>query len=416
MPNFENLKRTDEEVYSAIEKELSRQRNKIELIASENFVSDSVMEAMGSYMTNKYAEGYPGARYYGGCEYVDVVENLARDRVKKLYGAEHANVQPHSGAQANMAVYFAVLQPGDTVLGMNLSHGGHLTHGSKVNSSGKLYNFIPYGVDEKTGRIDYDELERLAIENKPKLILAGASAYAREIDFKRIREIADKTDSIFMVDMAHIAGIVAAGLHQNPVKYADIVTSTTHKTLRGPRGGIILCKEKYAKQIDKAIFPGTQGGPLMHVIAAKAVCFGEALKPEFKEYQKQVLKNAKVLADELLKLGFNLVSGGTDNHLILIDLRNKKITGKELETRLDNVGITVNKNTVPFDTEKPMITSGIRIGTPAVTTRGFKEEDMIKIANLINMTVENYEKKQEEIREEVNKICKKYPLYKGNMM
>ena len=411
MPSFENLKKTDEEVYSAIKNELNRQKNKIELIASENFVSDDVMEAMGSYMTNKYAEGYPGARYYGGCEYVDVVENLARERAKKIYGAEHANVQPHSGAQANMAVYFAVLQPGDTVLGMNLSHGGHLTHGSKVNSSGKLYNFIPYGVDEKTGRIDYDELEKLAIENKPKLILAGASAYAREIDFKRIREIADKTDSIFMVDMAHIAGLVAAGLHQNPVQYADIVTSTTHKTLRGPRGGLILCKEKYAKQIDKAIFPGTQGGPLMHVIAAKAVCFGEALKPEFKEYQKQIIKNAKVLAEELLKLGFNLVSGGTDNHLILIDLRNKGITGKELETRLDNVGITVNKNAVPFDTEKPMITSGIRIGTPAVTTRGFKEEDMIEIANLINITVENYEEKQEEIRQEVNKICEKYPLY-----
>ena len=362
-------------------------------------------------MTNKYAEGYPRARYYGGCEYVDIVEDLARDRAKKLYGAEHANVQPHSGAQANMAVYFAILQPGDTVLGMNLSHGGHLTHGSKVNSSGKLYNFIPYGVDQKTGRIDYDELERLAIENKPKLILAGASAYAREIDFKRIREIADKTNSIFMVDMAHIAGLVAAGLHQNPVEYADIVTSTTHKTLRGPRGGLILCNEKYAKQIDKSIFPGIQGGPLMHVIAAKAVCFGEALKPEFKEYQKQVVKNAKVLAEELVNLGFNLVSGGTDNHLILIDLRNKEITGKELETRLDNVGITVNKNAVPFDTEKPMITSGIRIGTPAVTTRGFKEEDMIKIANLINMTVENYDEKQDEIREEVNKICEKYPLY-----
>ena len=367
-------------------------------------------------MTNKYAEGYPRARYYGGCEYVDIVEDLARDRAKKLYGAEHANVQPHSGAQANMAVYFAILQPGDTVLGMNLSHGGHLTHGSKVNSSGKLYNFIPYGVDQKTGRIDYDELERLAIENKPKLILAGASAYAREIDFKRIREIADKTNSIFMVDMAHIAGLVAAGLHQNPVEYADIVTSTTHKTLRGPRGGLILCNEKYAKQIDKSIFPGIQGGPLMHVIAAKAVCFGEALKPEFKEYQKQVVKNAKVLAEELVNLGFNLVSGGTDNHLILIDLRNKEITGKELETRLDNVGITVNKNAVPFDTEKPMITSGIRIGTPAVTTRGFKEEDMIKIANLINMTVENYDEKQDEIREEVNKICEKYPLYEENKM
>lgn len=411
MPSFENLKNTDEEVYGAIKNELKRQRNKIELIASENFVSNSVMEAMGSYMTNKYAEGYPRARYYGGCEYVDVVEDLARERVKKLFGAEHANVQPHSGAQANMAVYFAVLEPGDTVLGMNLSHGGHLTHGSPVNFSGKLYNFIPYGVSEKTGRIDYDELEKLAIENSPKLILAGASAYPREIDFERIRKIADKTNSIFMVDMAHIAGLVAAGLHQNPVKYADIVTTTTHKTLRGPRGGLILCKEKYAKKIDKAIFPGIQGGPLMHVIAGKAVCFGEALKPEFKEYQKQIVKNAKALAGELLKLGFDLVSGGTDNHLILIDLRNKGITGKELEKRLDDVGITVNKNAVPFDTEKPTITSGIRVGTPAVTTRGFKEEDMVKIADLIDMTVTDYENKKEVIREEVGKICKKYPLY-----
>ena len=411
MPSFEKLKREDREVYDAIENELKRQRNKIELIASENFVSDAVMEAMGSYMTNKYAEGYPHARYYGGCEYVDVVEDLARERVKKLFGAEHANVQPHSGAQANMAVYFALLEPGDTVLGMNLAHGGHLTHGSKVNTSGKLYNFIPYGVDKETGRIDYDELERLAIENKPKLILAGASAYARIIDFARIKEIADKVGSLFMVDMAHIAGLVAAGLHPNPVEYADVVTSTTHKTLRGPRGGLILCKEKYAKQIDKAIFPGVQGGPLMHVIAGKAVCFGEALKPEFKEYQKQIVKNAKALADELVKLGFNLVSGGTDNHLMLIDLRNKGITGKELETRLDDVGITVNKNAVPFDTEKPTITSGIRIGTPAVTTRGFKEEDMIKIAKLIDMTVEHYEDKKDEIRKEVTSICKKYPLY-----
>ena len=411
MPNFDNLKNTDKEIYDAIEEELNRQRNKIELIASENFVSNSVMEAMGSYMTNKYAEGYPGHRYYGGCECVDIAENLAIERAKKLFGAEYANVQPHSGAQANMSVYFAVLEPGDTVLGMNLAHGGHLTHGSKVNSSGKLYNFIPYGVDEKTGRIDYDELERLAIENNPKLILAGASAYPREIDFKRIREIADKTESIFMVDMAHIAGLVAAGLHQNPVEYADIVTTTTHKTLRGPRGGLILCKEKYGKAIDKALFPGTQGGPLMHVIAAKAVCFGEALKPEFKEYQKQIVKNAKVLSEELVKLGFNLVSGGTDNHLMLIDLRNKGITGKELEERLDDVGITTNKNSVPFDTEKPMITSGIRIGTPAVTTRGFKEEEMVKIAQLINMTVENYEDKKEEIRAEVAAICAKFPLY-----
>ena len=411
MPSFDNLKKTDKEIYDSIEKELERQRNKIELIASENFVSNSVMEAMGSYMTNKYAEGYPSHRYYGGCEYVDIAENIAIERAKKLFGAEHANVQPHSGAQANMTVYFAVLNPGDTVLGMNLAHGGHLTHGSKVNSSGKLYNFIPYGVDEKTGRIDYDELEKLAIENKPKMILAGASAYPREIDFKRIKEIADKTKSIFMVDMAHIAGLVAAGIHQNPVEYADIVTSTTHKTLRGPRGGLILCKQKYAKAINKALFPGTQGGPLMHVIAAKGVCFGEALKPEFKQYQKQIVKNAKVLSEELLKLGFNLVSGGTDNHLILIDLRNKQITGKELERKLDDVGITVNKNAVPFDTQKPSITSGIRIGTPAVTTRGLKEEDMVKIANLINMVVEDYEGKKEEIHNEVAKICKKYPLY-----
>ena len=411
MPSFENLKNTDIEIYNAIEKELERQRNKIELIASENFVSNSIMEANGSYMTNKYAEGYPGVRYYGGCEYVDIAEKLAIERVKKIFGAEHANVQPHSGAQANMTVYFAILEPGDTVLGMNLSHGGHLTHGSKVNSSGKLYNFIPYGLNEKTGTIDYEELEKLAIEHKPKLILAGASAYPREIDFKRIKEIADKVGSLFMVDMAHIAGLVAAGLHQNPVEYADIVTSTTHKTLRGPRGGLILCKEEFRSKIDKALFPGTQGGPLMHTIAAKAVCFGEALKPEFKEYQNQVIKNAKVLAEELLKYGFNLVSGGTDNHLILIDLRNKKITGKELETRLDDVGITVNKNSVPFDTEKPSITSGIRIGTPAVTTRGFKEGDMIKIAKLINMTVENYQDKKEEIRNEVANICEKYPLY-----
>jgi len=411
MPSFENLKTEDKEIYDSIMKELERQQNKIELIASENFVSKSVMEAMGSYMTNKYAEGYPSHRYYGGCEYVDIAENIARDRLKEIFGAEHANVQPHSGAQANMAVYNAILTPGDTVLGMNLSHGGHLTHGSKVNSSGKLYNFIPYGVEEKTGVINYDELEALSIENKPKLIVAGASAYARIIDFEKISKIAKKVNALFMVDMAHIAGLVAAGLHPNPVPYADFVTSTTHKTLRGPRGGIILCKEEYAKIIDKSVFPGIQGGPLMHVIAAKAVCFGEALKPEFKEYQKQIVKNAKVLSEELIKLGFNLVSGGTDNHLILIDLRNKGITGKELETRLDDIGITVNKNSVPFDTEKPAITSGIRIGTPAVTTRGFKEEEMIKIANLINMTVENYEDKKEEIREEVKAICDKFKLY-----
>ncbi len=409
MPSFENLKAEDIQVYDAIMKELNRQRNKIELIASENFVSPSVMEAMGSYLTNKYAEGYPAHRYYGGCEYVDIVEDLARDRVKEIFGAEHANVQPHSGAQANMAVYAALLQPGDTVLGMNLSHGGHLTHGSKVNASGKLYNFIPYGLNEKNGRIDYDEVERLALEHKPKLILAGASAYPRIIDFERFREIADKVGCYFMVDMAHIAGLVAAGLHPNPVEYADVVTSTTHKTLRGPRGGLILCKEKYAQVIDKAIFPGTQGGPLMHVIAAKAVCFKEALKPDFKTYQEQIIKNSAVLAEELLKLNFNLVSGGTDNHLILIDLRNKHITGKELETKLDDVGITVNKNAVPFDTEKPSITSGIRIGTPAVTTRGFKEDDMKEIAHLINMVVEN--KNTEEIKQRVKKLCEKHPLY-----
>ena len=409
MPSLENLKAEDIQVYDAIMKELNRQRNKIELIASENFVSPSVMEAMGSYLTNKYAEGYPAHRYYGGCEYVDIVEDLARDRVKEIFGAEHANVQPHSGAQANMAVYSALLQPGDTVLGMNLSHGGHLTHGSKVNASGKLYNFIPYGLNEKNGRIDYDEVERLALEHKPKLILAGASAYPRIIDFERFREIADKVGSYFMVDMAHIAGLVAAGLHPNPVEYADVVTSTTHKTLRGPRGGLILCKEKYAQVIDKAIFPGTQGGPLMHVIAAKAVCFKEALKPDFKTYQEQIIKNSAVLAEELLKLNFNLVSGGTDNHLILIDLRNKHITGKELETKLDDVGITVNKNAVPFDTEKPSITSGIRIGTPAVTTRGFKEDDMKEIAQLINMVVEN--KNTEEIKQRVKKLCEKHPLY-----
>lgn len=409
MADFKFLENTDIETYDAIMKELNRQRNKIELIASENFVSDSVMEAMGSYMTNKYAEGYPGHRYYGGCEYVDIVENLARDRAKKLFNAEYANVQPHSGAQANMAVYVALLQPGDTVLGMNLSHGGHLTHGSKVNASGKLYNFIPYGLNEQTGQIDYDEVEKLALDYKPKLILAGASAYSRIIDFKKFKKIADKIGCYFMVDMAHIAGLVATGLHPNPVEYADVVTSTTHKTLRGPRGGLILCKEKYGTLIDKAVFPGTQGGPLMHVIAAKAVCFKEALRPGFRTYQEQIVKNAHILADELLKLGFTLVSGGTDNHLILIDLRNKHITGKELETKLDDVGITVNKNSVPFDTEKPTITSGIRIGTPAVTTRGFKEDDMKEIAALINMVVENIN--PDEVKNRVHKLCEKYPLY-----
>lgn len=409
--DFKNLEKEDIEVYNAIQNEKKRQQNKLELIASENFVSYAVMEAMGSYMTNKYAEGYPGNRYYAGCQNVDVVENLARERLKEIFGAEYANVQPHSGAQANMAVYNAVLDYGDTVMGLNLSHGGHLTHGSKVNSSGKLYNFIPYGINKETGRIDYDEVERLALENKPKLIVTGASAYPREIDFRRFKEIADKVGAMLMVDMAHIAGLVAAGLHQNPVEYADFVTSTTHKTLRGPRGGIILCKEKYGKIIDKSVFPGIQGGPLMHVIAAKAVCFKEALTDEFKEYQKQIVKNAKAMADELEKLGFNMVSGGTDNHLILIDLRNKGITGKELEVRLDEVGMTVNKNAVPFDTEKPSITSGIRVGTPAVTTRGLKENDCREIANLISLVVDNFENNKNKVVEKVKEICEKYPLY-----
>ena len=409
--DFKNLEKEDLEVYNAICAEKKRQQDKLELIASENFVSYAVMEAMGSYMTNKYAEGYPGHRYYAGCQNVDIVEDLARERLKKIFGAEHANVQPHSGAQANMAVYNAILEPGDTVMGLDLSHGGHLTHGSKVNSSGKLYNFISYGLNKETETVDYEEVERLALEYKPKLIVTGASAYPRKIDFKRFREIADKVEAMLMVDMAHIAGLVAAGLHQNPVEYADFVTSTTHKTLRGPRGGIILCKEKYAKIIDKAIFPGTQGGPLMHVIAAKAVCFKEALTEDFKEYQKQIIKNSQAMADEFKKLGFKMVSGGTDNHLILIDLRNKGVTGKELEERLDEVGITVNKNSVPFDTEKPTITSGIRVGTPAITTRGLKEDDAREIARLISLVCENFEEKKEEVIERVSQLCKKYPLY-----
>jgi len=409
--DFKNLQLEDPEVYNAIQNEKKRQQNKLELIASENFVSYSVMEAMGSFMTNKYAEGYPKNRYYAGCDYVDIVEDLARDRLKEIFGAEHANVQPHSGAQANMAVYNAILETGDTVMGLNLSHGGHLTHGSKVNSSGKLYNFVSYGLNKDTGLIDYEEVERLALEYKPKLIVTGASAYSREIDFKRFKEIADKVDAMLMVDMAHIAGLVAAGLHQNPVQYADFVTSTTHKTLRGPRGGIILCKEKYAKQIDKAVFPGIQGGPLMHVIAAKAVCFKEALTDEFKEYQKQIIKNAQAMADELSKLGFQMVSGGTDNHLILIDLRNKGITGKELSDRLDEVGITVNKNSVPYDTEKPSITSGIRVGTPAITTRGLKEYDAREIARMISLICDDFEKNKDIVKGQVENICKKYPLY-----
>ncbi len=409
--NFDKVREIDSEVYEAMGLELGRQRNKIELIASENFVSEAVMQAMGSPLTNKYAEGYPGKRYYGGCEYVDIVENLAIERAKKLFGAEHANVQPHSGAQANMAVFFAALKPGDTVLSMSLAHGGHLSHGSPVNMSGKYFNIVPYGVTEDQQVIDYDEVRRLALECKPKLILAGASAYPRTIDFEKFSEIAKEVGAYFMVDMAHIAGLVAAGLHPNPVPYADFVTTTTHKTLRGPRGGLILCKEEHAKMINKAIFPGIQGGPLMHVIAAKAVCFKEALSDEFKAYQAQIVKNAKVLSEELLKKGFNLVSGGTDNHLMLVDLRPFSITGKEAEHRLDEIGITVNKNAIPFDPEKPGVTSGIRVGTPAVTTRGMKEEDMVEIADLIYLTISDFENSADAIRERVAKLCAKYPLY-----
>ncbi|MCR1897897.1 serine hydroxymethyltransferase [Irregularibacter muris] len=409
--NFEKVQKVDPQVAEAMKLELNRQRNNIELIASENFVSPAVMQAMGSPLTNKYAEGYPGKRYYGGCEYVDIVEDLARDRLKELFGAEHANVQPHSGAQANMAVYFAFLKPGDKVLGMNLSHGGHLTHGSPVNISGTYFDFIDYGVDKDRETINYEELEKSALENKPKMIVAGASAYPRIIDFERISKITNKINAYFMVDMAHIAGLVAAGLHPNPVPFADFVTSTTHKTLRGPRGGIILCKEKYAKAIDKAIFPGTQGGPLMHVIAAKAVSFKEALTSEFKKYQQQILNNARALAETLKEKGFKLVSDGTDNHLILMDLRNHNITGKDAEKRLDEVGVTVNKNTIPFDPESPFITSGIRIGTPAVTTRGMKEEDMKEIAEIIHLTLTQWDNSQDKIREMVANLCRRYPLY-----
>ncbi len=404
------IAQTDKEVADAMQLELDRQKRNIELIASENIVSPAVMAAMGSVLTNKYAEGYPAKRYYGGCECVDIVENIAIERAKQLFGAEHVNVQPHSGSQANFAVYNAFLKPGDTVIGMSLDCGGHLTHGSPANLSGKLYNFVPYGVTEE-GFIDYDELERLACEVKPKLIVAGASAYPRTIDFRRIGKIAKLAGSLFMVDMAHIAGLVAAGLHESPVPFADFVTTTTHKTLRGPRGGMILCKEEYAKEIDKAIFPGSQGGPLMHVIAGKAVCFGEALKPEFKVYQEQIVKNAKALAGALLEKGFNLVSGGTDNHLMLVDLRPFSITGKELEKRLDTVYITVNKNAIPNDPEKFFITSGVRIGTAAVTSRGLVEEDMVKIAQLIYLAATDYENSADKIREEVNAICAKCPIY-----
>ena len=408
---FDELSAYDNEIYTACESELERQKRNIELIASENIVSKAVLLAAGSVLTNKYAEGYPSKRYYGGCQCVDVVEEIARSRAKELFGAEHVNVQPHSGANANLAVFFALLNPGDTVMGMNLQQGGHLSHGSPVNISGKYFNVVPYGVDEKTERIDYDEMEKIALQCKPKLIVAGASAYSRIIDFKRCREIADKVGAYLMVDMAHIAGLVAAGLHPSPIPYAHVVTTTTHKTLRGPRGGMILCKEDFAKQIDKAVFPGTQGGPLMHIIAAKAVALGEALTDEFKDYQKQVVKNAAVLADELMKRGVNIVSGGTDNHLMLLDLRSKGITGKELEHRLDEVRITANKNTIPNDPQSPFVTSGLRIGTPAVTTRGFKEPEMKLIAGWISDIINDFDGNRERVLGEVQKLCKNYLLY-----
>lgn len=409
--NFVNLKNEDKEICDLMEKELKRQEEGIELIASENFASEAVMEAMGSHLTNKYAEGYPGKRYYGGCGVVDQVEEIARNRAKELFGAEHVNVQPHSGSQANMAVYFTILKPGDTVLGMDLSHGGHLTHGSPVNFSGKLFNFVSYGVDSETERIDYENVRELALKHKPKLIVAGASAYSRVIDFEKLKEICDEVNAYFMVDMAHIAGLVAAGEHPSPVPYADFVTSTTHKTLRGPRGGLILCKEKYAKDLDKNIFPGMQGGPLMHVIAAKAVCFKEALDPSFKTYMKNVVLNCKELGEELVKYGFKLVSNGTDNHLILVDLTNKNITGKDAEILLDSIGITVNKNTVPNETRSPFVTSGIRIGTAAVTTRGFDVEAMKEIASIINEAIEKKDSDLSELKIRVKTLCDKHPLY-----
>ncbi len=413
MKEYSLLKKNDPELYEAVMSETNRQRSKIELIASENFVSETVMEANGTTLTNKYAEGYPSKRYYGGCEYVDVVETIAIERAKQLFGAGYANVQPHSGAQANMAVFYALLTPGDTVLSMNLAHGGHLSHGSPVNMSGKYWNIVPYGVSEKDETIDYEEVRRLALENKPKLILAGASAYPRVIDFKKFSDIAKEVGAYLMVDMAHIAGLVAAGLHPSPVPFADVTTTTTHKTLRGPRGGLILSNdEEIAKRINKAIFPGTQGGPLMHTIAAKAVCFGEALKPEFKEYAARILENTKTLAEGLVAEGFRLVSGGTDNHLMLVDLSGMKVdTGKEAEHLLDEVGITANKNAIPYDKQKPVITSGIRLGTAAVTSRGFCKEDMKEVAKLIALTLTDYEKNCEEVKARVAALCKKYPLY-----
>ncbi len=408
---FDELKQYDPEVYAACDEELHRQQHNIELIASENIVSKAVLLAAGTVLTNKYAEGYPGHRYYGGCYAVDQVENIARDRAKKLFGAEYANVQPHSGANANLAVFFALLQPGDTVMGMNLSHGGHLSHGSPANISGKYFNIVPYGVNEETGRIDYDEMRRIALECHPKMIIAGASAYARVIDFARCREIADEVGAYLMVDMAHIAGLVAAGLHPSPVPYADVVTTTTHKTLRGPRGGLILCRESLGKQIDKAVFPGTQGGPLMHIIAAKAVALGEALTDEFKAYQQQIVKNASALANALIQRGFDIVSGGTDNHLMLLDLRKFDITGKELEKRLDEVHITANKNTIPNDPQSPFVTSGLRIGTPAVTSRGFREAEMEKIAQWIYDIATDFDANRDRVSAEVMALCKQFPIY-----
>ena len=413
MRDYELLRKQDPALFLAIEKETERQRNKIELIASENFVSEVVMEANGTTLTNKYAEGYPGRRYYGGCEHVDTVESIAIERAKELFGCGYANVQPHSGAQANMAAFFALLEPGDTILSMNLAHGGHLSHGSPVNISGKYWKIVPYGVTEDGGVIDYDEVRRLALENKPKMILAGASAYPRIIDFKKFREIADEIGAFLMVDMAHIAGLVAAGVHPSPIPYAHVTTTTTHKTLRGPRGGLILSNdEEIAKKIDKSIFPGTQGGPLMHTIAAKAVCFGEALKPEFRDYAKKVVENCYVLADELKKEGFKLVSGGTDNHLLLLDLTGMKVdTGKEAEHLLDEIGITCNKNAIPFDKQKPFVTSGLRLGTAAVTTRGFDTEDIREVAAIISITLKDYENRAEEAKARVKALCEKYPLY-----
>lgn len=405
------IEQTDPEIAQALRLELERQQNNIELIASENFVSPQVLAAAGSHLTNKYAEGYPAHRYYGGCRFVDIAEDLARERLKKLFGCEYCNVQPHSGASANLAVLFAACQTGDTVMGMNLSHGGHLSHGSPVNISGKYFNIVPYGVSEGSELIDYDEMERIALESKPKLIISGASAYPRIIDFERIRKICDKCGALMMVDIAHIAGLVAAGLHPSPVPYADFVTTTTHKTLRGPRGGVIMCKEEWGKAIDKAVFPGIQGGPLMHIIAAKAVAFKEALQPEFRTYQQQIVKNAAAMAEEFRKLGMKMVSGGTDNHLILLDLTDTDVTGKQLTELLDEVHITVNKNSIPFDKQKPFVTSGIRIGTPAITSRGMKEAEARKIAQLIAKTAEGKEKVFDEVNAEVAKLCKAYPLY-----